>query len=28
LIATIEHHLRAQNDPENAKRFSISKLIQ
>lgn len=28
LIATVEHHLRAQNDLHNAKRFSISKLIQ
>jgi transposase len=28
LVDTVEHHLRAQKDLHNAKRFSISKLIQ
>jgi transposase len=28
LVSTVERHLLAQNDPYNAKRFTISKLIQ
>lgn len=28
LVTTVERHLFAQNDPHNAKRFTISKLIQ